>query len=178
MDKERIKVVNNIMERMNKIEDNQTKHAEELNRIERKRRKYNLRISNLKPYHNTDDVRTTVAKFIQQYGLLPGLDNMGLIRAELEQAFRFGKKDRSRPQQILVRFYSTEARNEIMAKSKRTDKSKELSPIYLQDDNSPQDYALKQEAKGYMAHAHKRGKEPRFFEGELKIAGEDGEKKS
>ena len=45
-DKERVKVFNNIIDRMGKCEGIVTKQNEELNVIERKRRKYNLRISN------------------------------------------------------------------------------------------------------------------------------------
>ena len=64
-----------------------------------------------------------------------------------------------------------------MARSKGHIKAQELKPVYMQDDNSPQDYALRLEAKAYMSEAHKRGKQPRFFDGELKITGEDGSSK-
>ena len=176
-DKERVKVVNNILERISNCEDLNIKQGSELNMIERKRRKYNLRISNLKESERNEDVRTTVAKFIVEHSLLPGCTAMANVRAELQQAFRFGKQVTGRPKQILARFYSSEARNEVMSRSKGYNKNQQLKPIYLSDDHSPQDYALKQEAKVFMAQAHKKGKEPRFFDGELKISGEDGKKK-
>ena len=47
-----------------------------------------------------------------------GYSNPSKVECEIEEAFRFGNKSKDRPRQILTRFYSTEKRNEVMAKSK------------------------------------------------------------
>ena len=64
-----------------------------------------------------------------------------------------------------------------MKNSKERKKRKQISPVYLQDDMTPKDLSLKDEARSYMKEAHSKGLELRFDEGRLKITGRDNTKK-
>lgn len=175
-DAARIQTFNAALGKITACEQKMEKNEDDINSQERRWRKNNLRISNLDTYNRQDTVKDTVARFISEHGLLAENANMFEIRNEIETVYRFGPTQRNRPKQIMVRFYSTDTRNIIMKNSKNTGKSKEIQPVYLQDDLSPIDYQYKQSAKPYMKDAHSKGKEPRFWDGKVKINDASGKR--
>lgn len=171
-DRERVQVFNEVIDRVSTCEDNDTELFDGWNNMERRWRRYNVRISCLKTKskNEEEDVKETVAKFIKDKELLPGYTSLAEVRGEIEVAFRIGKKVQGKPKQILTRFFSYEVRDELVKVAKSKKKAEKIKPVYLQNDLSPTDYGLKSEAHAYMQKAHAKKKFPRFYKGTVKVS--------
>ena len=174
VDIKRIRSFNAAIHRISMCEEKTQKNETDINDQERRWRRKNIRISNLNSINPKEPVKDTVANLIAEHNLLVDHVSHEEARNEIETAFRFGPKQTNRPKQILVRFFSQETRNTVMRQSKNINKMREIQPIYMQDDLSPADYSDKLEAKAYMKEAHKKGKKPRFYDGNVKINDETG----
>lgn len=174
-DKERVETFNKVLDKVNSREEKDAEYEEALLEVDRKWRRYNTRISNLKDYNKADNVKETVAKFVIEKKLLQGYTKVSDVRNEIETAYRVGKQWNNKPKQILCRFYCYEVRDEIMRRAKQSQKAEEIKPVYLQDDLNPKDLELKNEANAFMKKAHTKKKFPRFYKGTVKIS-ENGDK--
>jgi hypothetical protein len=144
---------------------------------DRKWRKNNLRISNLPPVETGETTEITVAKMILIYTLWSEDKSLENILDEIEYAHRTGRDLTNRPRQILVRFKKEEIKNMIAINSKRREIARDMYPIYIQDDLTPQDLETKANSRDYMKEAHERGLQPRFIDGNVKIRQKNGKRR-
>jgi len=172
----KIEVFNLMVKKVKTLEKKVEIQEEERNRQERIIRKRNMRVSNLKPENETEAPTTTFCKFVLNNALMKEAKNIEDIRSKVDQCFRIGPKKPGRPRQMLVKMLTVKDRDEIMILARSKGISKKIKPVFFQDDLTPEDWKTRNEALGYMEVCHNEGKEPRFFDGILKIKGPDGEK--
>jgi hypothetical protein len=145
---------------------------------DRKWRKKNLRISNLASIEPGEATEITVAKMIMVHKLWSEERTLKNILDEIEYAQRTGRDLTNRPRQILVRFKKEEIKNLIAINSKIKETARNMSPIYVQDDLTPQDMETKALSREYMKEAHEKGLQPRFIDGIVKIRQKDGKRRT
>ena len=156
-----------IIDKVLATEQNDIKHDEDINRLERERRANNFRISKLPETQPKEDTRKVVGHYIWTNRILEGNTSEESIINEIEYAYRIGKQNSQYSRQILVRMFSKANRDEIVIRARRRSASQKMKPVFFQDDLCPTDHSNKREGNNIMKEAHDRKFEPRFQNGKF-----------
>ena len=155
--------------RMEEIEQWAESTLKEINIQERHRRSYNLRFYNIPRYNLREDTRHELASFILRYNLIPELNDINSIMAEIEQAFRTGPTVNGIGQHILATFHSRPIRSRILTASRYTSTATEIRPVYCSEDLTKRDQERRNRMNEYKKAAMRYGITASLYDGKLFI---------